>query len=222
MAQKKAATRDERFLSAFMSAWEILRPISEIAPSDIVIDAYMRVLEKYSIEDIERGFSEVLMTMKWFPKPVEIVEIIEKRKPGRISVESRAQQQWRIVSSSLGRGPFADPVTAHLCKTQFRHSYMRDILRVNEYWEEKRFCEAFALAVELESELKEIEAPANVLRLVAGIGARPDPVNPPAAAQIKNAKEYLKSVKKIRSIGPIDIKQRVAQLQQQGDLLKGN
>lgn len=134
-----------------------------------VVSIYHELLSDFEIDDISAACSIWMKSKRFYPKVNEIIGIIEKNCGTCISIESRAQQQWRIVLSTLGRGPFKDPITAHLCKSQFRHSYLRNMLEANENWEQKRWCEAFALASEIGEDRLILEAPEAVLQLTSGI-----------------------------------------------------
>jgi len=178
MVSKKNEGRHARFLNAFMTVWEILKGDASRPPSDIVIEGYYKILESYDIADVEKAFGAALGTMKWFPKPVELRDLIEADQGLVISIEARAQQEWRGVMSAVrqlgaGRPPrFLDPVTAHLVRTQFTWSYLCGMLEENENWEQKRWCEAFDLADSIHEDLLEIEVPDKVRGLL-DVVARP-------------------------------------------------
>ena len=164
MAEEK--TRDERFLSAFMSVWEIFK--SDKSPSDLLINAYNDALSSFDIESVERVFGMAIATLKWFPRPAELIELIDD-KP-KIRIEAVAQQQWRLVLATLGKGDFNDPVTARLCKRQFNYNYLRNMLEKDENWEQKRFCEAYELEAEANQSYPQIEdMPEKVKTLAQGM-----------------------------------------------------
>jgi hypothetical protein len=48
------ATRNERFIAAFCTCWELFK---DNVPSKMVINAYSKALEAYTIEQIEAAFS---------------------------------------------------------------------------------------------------------------------------------------------------------------------
>ena len=77
----KEKTRDEQFLNAFMSCWEVFKSVE---PSEIILSAYDKAIERFSIEDIEMAFGNAIGNLKWFPKPVELIQFIESG-PGDIA-----------------------------------------------------------------------------------------------------------------------------------------
>jgi len=160
---RKTEAEEKRFISAFMTTWAIHKTGQ---PSDLVIDAYNKALSEYDIEKIERAFGYAIKSLKWFPKPADLIESINAKS--KISIEAAAQQQWRIIRSDLGRGEYDDPITAMLAKRQF--SGMRDMLTKDEHWWQKRFCEAYELAAELPKENLQIDIDNKLKRLTAGIG----------------------------------------------------
>jgi hypothetical protein len=76
--------------------------------------------------------------------------------------------QFSATRRGLHRGPptFADPVTANLTKTQFRWCRLCELTDSEMPWEQKRWCEAFALASEIRADLLAIEAPKDILKIV--------------------------------------------------------
>jgi len=130
---------------------------------------YWKVLENYTDDECKSAFDNAISKCKFFPKPVELIEFInEDINP--IGIEARAEQQWRVILSTLGRGPFDDPVTAHLCKRQFNNAYLRNMLEKDENWEQKRFCRSYELAAEaFETDPQIEQMPNEVKQLVGGI-----------------------------------------------------
>ena len=140
---------------------------------DALVNIYHELLAEYDIEDIKAACNIWMKTQKWFPKASELIEIINNNRGAAISIESRAQQQWRHVVSMVrargltrGKPIFADPITEHLVRTQFRWSYLCGIEEAKENWEEKRWCEAYDLAAEIHKNLLTIEVPKQVSGLL--------------------------------------------------------
>jgi len=134
-------------------------------------DIWHDVLSRYAVDDISAAFTTHVKKSKFLPTISEIVAIIEERQVPRICIEAEAEQQWRLVLSTLGRGKYDDPVTAHLCKRQFNNNYLRNMLEKNENWEQKRFCKAYELAAELHKNNLQIEnVHPDILKLAEGIG----------------------------------------------------
>ena len=134
------------------------------------LDVYWDILQPYSVVELKDAMNEVCRTCKFYPKPSEIIELIESKRKPKIRIEAIAQQQWRLVLATLGKGDFNDPVTARLCKRQFNYNYLRNMLEKDENWEQKRFCEAYELEAEANQNHPQIEDMSeNVKTLAQGL-----------------------------------------------------
>lgn len=78
--------------------------------SRVMIDLYWKVLEPFSDEECEKAFKELILSNRFFPKPVDFMEIIQGKK------ENRATEAWLIALGTLKHYgnyesvKFADPV----------------------------------------------------------------------------------------------------------------
>jgi hypothetical protein len=140
------------------------------------LDIWHEALAEFDIEEISKAFTIHVKQSKFLPVISEIIQIIEHNKGPQVSIEARAQQQWRVVMTAVrqrglnqGAPIFADPITANFVKTQFRWTYLCEIKEQDEKWEQKRWCEAFELAIECHPDLKQIDALANVKELAANV-----------------------------------------------------
>lgn len=145
-------------------------------PSEVV-DLYHQLLADVSESDIAGACSVWMKKSRWFPRANDILEIIHKLKNANISIESRAQQQWRAVLSAVrrrgfqrGSPGFDDPITAILVERQFTWSYLCELQEIDEKWEQKRWCEAFELASEIEDDQLRIDTDSKIKLLVEPIG----------------------------------------------------
>lgn len=172
VGEKETLGRFERFVNAFLTAWEVLKSDSSPPPSDTTIDVYYETLRPYQIEDIEKAFSAALGMLRWFPKPVELKDFIKASNSNYANIQVRAQQQWRAVVSAVRsqgarrRPKFVDPITEHLIDRQFSWSYLCEMSEVNENWEQKRWCEAYELADSIRDDLLTNEMPQKVIDMV--------------------------------------------------------
>jgi len=97
-----------------MSVWQLHK---NDEPKEFLIGAYYMALEKYSIEDIERAFGYAMIGLKWFPKPVELIEFIKYGEGGAGNLEDIAMvQATAVINAIRGVGfyksvVFDDPVT---------------------------------------------------------------------------------------------------------------
>lgn len=68
--------------------------------SQAQITAYFGALRKYELESVVRAINEALITLRWFPKPVELIDLIE----GAPSEQSL--QAWHLVTDAIQRGGY--------------------------------------------------------------------------------------------------------------------
>lgn len=74
----------EKFINAFMTLCAVFEKI----PSDILTAAYYRALGKHNIHEIEGAISRAIVECKFFPKPVELLEIISGKAADIAEVEA--------------------------------------------------------------------------------------------------------------------------------------
>jgi len=180
--EKKAPARGKKTRTQRID--EILYELEKVFTKDLdetTINVYHKILGPYSVEEISAACSTWLAStgdrkFDYFPRPNQIIEIIESKKVKGPRIEVRAQQQWRVILQQIKRHgdyhppQFSDPITANLVKTQFSWSYLCNMEESEENWEQKRWCEAFVLAAELHKDLAALEVPEKVIKLLDGIG----------------------------------------------------
>ena len=108
---RETKRQDERFIAAFMSAWSIHKTGE---PSELILNAYSKSLEKFSIDEIESAFSYAISDLQWFPKPVELRQFIESG-PGDIDDIALVEAD-KVVNAIRSIGyynsvTFGDPAT---------------------------------------------------------------------------------------------------------------
>ena len=178
---------------------------------EAAIDIWHRVLAPYEIKETEKAFFSHIQQSRFLPTIAEIKGLLDENKKGHISIEARAQQEWRGVMSAvrqLGaerRPRFLDPVTAHLIKTQFPWSYLCGMLEKNENWEQKRWCEAYDLASSIHKDLLEIEVSDEIRGLLDTVAKSVAEPNDSPQGRIIRPKTY----------GPVDRESRIAELRAQ-------
>jgi hypothetical protein len=91
------ARRDERFLDAFMSCWEIHK---DHEPTELTLTMYKKSMERFSIEQIEAAFWNALNSLKWFPKPVELIDFVTG---GPQQIQDQATIEATSVLKSIKR-----------------------------------------------------------------------------------------------------------------------
>jgi site-specific DNA-cytosine methylase len=135
------ATRNERFIAAFCTCWELFK---DNVPSKMVINAYSKALEAYTIEQIEAAFSNAIGKSSWMPKPVELIEYIAGSPQ---DVADRAMLQAHLVIDAIRQHgayksvKFDDAVTNAVIDQGFGGwvSLAGDLLERNLKWFVKDF-----------------------------------------------------------------------------------
>lgn len=79
---------------------EILTALAEVLPrekplSETAMALYWRALERYTDEQVEQAAGEVVLRYKWFPRPAELIELIEGNQ------EDRAVIAWGKVLNGI-------------------------------------------------------------------------------------------------------------------------
>ncbi|GAB6112484.1 DUF6475 domain-containing protein [Desulfomicrobium salsuginis] len=138
----------ERDKSRFAAALMAAAAVFERTVTPQVTEIYFRVLERFSIEEVERGISTACATLKFFPKPVELVDCIIG---GQVALEDRAHlEATRVLTAIKEVGTyesvhFDDPVTQAVIAQHFggwhRFAEMRED---GEKWFIKDFAKAYA------------------------------------------------------------------------------
>jgi hypothetical protein len=171
-----AETKHTRFLSAFLFTWAVFHPADK-KPDELVLTAYWEALKTFTAEQIVDAFKKSIITFKWFPKPVELIEFM---KPAALSIESRAQQQVAHVLDIvrvLGYRTtpvWDDPITARLFQGRFKWQSLCDTLTEEETkWFVKEFIEAYNSFSEIQShEHAMIDAPEKLKALADKVTKR--------------------------------------------------
>ena len=68
--------------------------------SPLLLTVYQRALAQFSDDEIEKAMMTALVTLKWFPKPIELIELINGKG------EDQALMAWDTVLTAMQRyGP---------------------------------------------------------------------------------------------------------------------
>lgn len=116
-----------------------------------VIEAYWLLLREYDFDDFKDAMNQICRTSKFWPRPSEIIDVIEKQGNLNLKIETRADQQWRTVISAIRENglnrpiEFDDPITRHLVSHGISWQYLCEIKQSDEKWEQKRFCRSYEL-----------------------------------------------------------------------------
>lgn len=160
----------KRFAMAFGSMCTVFD--KEISP--VLNKAYFETLKAFDIAQVETAISKAISTLKWFPKPIELVEMITG---GQKQIENLGLvAAHKIVSHLQAYGSRVypnlddDPIAQHLMAR--RWPYLRwssNVLESELKWWVKEFSEAYNAYSATEAPLT-IEAPKEVKKLVDSIG----------------------------------------------------
>jgi hypothetical protein len=106
----------------FSNALGVLCELFTKELSPLAIQTYFRVMQKFSIQEVEEAISNAIITCKYFPKPAELIERITG---GSQKIMDQAElQSLEVIKqiNSIGsyRSPkFNDPVTSYLMRYRF-------------------------------------------------------------------------------------------------------
>ncbi|NPU82986.1 MAG: hypothetical protein HPY65_00750 [Syntrophaceae bacterium] len=84
---------DRLFKSYMLAMGEVFN--KQLTP--LLHSLYWKALEPFSDEDCERAFKDLIFTSKFFPKPVEFVELLQGKK------EDQATRAWIKVVEAVRR-----------------------------------------------------------------------------------------------------------------------
>lgn len=131
------------FLNLLMGTCEMLSSKKE-PPSEFFIDMYWERMKRFSLKEVEQAFNVALDTLKFFPKPVEIIELITG---GKDNLEDIAQIEATKVLQAIrriGGGEsvrFTDPITTAVLQRGFNGwvQLTAQLMAENEKWFIKDF-----------------------------------------------------------------------------------
>ena len=136
-----------RFASSLMAMATVFD--KSITPQ--VTEIYFRTLEKFTADEVEKGISKACSTLKFFPKPVELIDCISG---GTGNLADKAMvEACRVLEAIKNIGTyktvcFDDAVTQAVITQQFGGwAKFGDLLVDSEKWFIKDFCmgyQAFA------------------------------------------------------------------------------
>ena len=131
----------------FVSSLTAMGALYERHPEATVIEIYFRALEKFTIVEVEQGISKACSSLKFFPKPVELIEAITG---GSGNLADKAMiEACRVLEAIKNIGTyttvcFDDPITQAVIVQQFGGwAKFSDMLEENEKWFIKDFCAGY-------------------------------------------------------------------------------
>jgi hypothetical protein len=81
-----------------------LSELYEKSPSEGALKMYALALQSYTIEQVSAAIGRAVIELKWFPKPAELIELIQG------SVVDRAEQAWQIAWEAYKRAGYYESV----------------------------------------------------------------------------------------------------------------
>lgn len=131
----------------FISAMTAMSVVFKEPLSQPLVETYFRVLSGFDADQVDAGISKAISTLKFWPKPVELVECISG---GGLRLEDKAQvEACRVLEAIKSIGTYSsvafdDAVTQAVIVQQFggwaKFSEMR---AVDEKWFVKDFAAAY-------------------------------------------------------------------------------
>jgi hypothetical protein len=95
--------RTEDF-SKFEALMTTLSELYDKSPSEAALKMYAIALKDFSIEEITRGVERAITELKWFPKPAELLELMQG------SATDRSEQAWEILWNAYLKAGYWDSV----------------------------------------------------------------------------------------------------------------
>lgn len=65
--------------------------------SSILVDLFWKVLEPFTDEQCEKAFQEIIMSSRFFPKPVDMIEVIQGKR------DHESTRAWLLAYDAIGR-----------------------------------------------------------------------------------------------------------------------
>lgn len=137
------ATKYEQFLKYMISLGEIFS--KEI--TDTLLQFYWMVLKDFAEEEITNAFNRVTLTLKFFPKPAELLEIIQGNQ------NDKAMMAWEKVFNTISRigtyqsVEFDDPVIHSTIELMGGWVELGNITTDEIKWKQKEFEKIYLVMV---------------------------------------------------------------------------
>lgn len=115
-----------------------------------MVGIYFKVLEEYNTEAVNMAMTVAVKTLKFFPKPAELIEIIESKNQ-TLNIEDRALMvSTRIISHMRAYGGTKlpdledDPIARDLMTRRWPYlNFASSVLESELKWWQKEFMEAY-------------------------------------------------------------------------------
>ncbi len=167
----QTSERDIKFIGLFTGMCEVFGK----SYSETLLDVYSGVLSRYPISDVEKAIKQAIVTCRFFPKPVDLIEAIENNSPKQL--ENKAHVLANEIIQHLkayGKTKFpsfleSDPVALKLMQRRWPYrQWASEVLDSELTWWVKEFVAEYQ-AYKDDGTGGAIEAPAGFLKLAEGV-----------------------------------------------------
>lgn len=159
---------------------EFMATIGELKDKQItpvLSKVYWKALEPFTDDQCQKVFNSIVLSLKFFPMPVDIIEAI-LGSPKQI--EQNKEDKALVIANNIishlkthGSRVFPkldDPTAKHLMTKRWPYyEWAAAVIESELKWWVKEFCEAYKSYTALEEPMK-IAAPENVKKLINSIG----------------------------------------------------
>ncbi|WP_430735151.1 DUF6475 domain-containing protein [Halodesulfovibrio aestuarii] len=132
----------EQFLSRFIGLCELFN----IEASEFKTEIYFRALSRFDVQAVVQGIDNAIVRCKFFPKPVELIELIQGSPEDVAEIE--ASKVWEAISRVGGHTSvvFDNPVTAAVVEHGFGGwvKLCSEMKANEEKWFRKDFIKTFS------------------------------------------------------------------------------
>ena len=170
----------------FSRALGTLAEVHDKKMSPTLIKTYFSALSKLNIVQVEKAISRAITSTRFFPKPVELIELAVGAEP---QIEDKALVEAGYIIAHLQRHgahvypAIEDPITKYLMSRRWPYQkWASQILDAELKWWEKEFCDAYR-AHSAKDHAPEIEG--QKLRINYGFDRVRFPAPVPAGAKIR-------------------------------------
>jgi len=123
----------------FMELMTGLGELFDKTISDPLKNIYWKILEPFPDEDCEKAFNQIIATCKFFPKPVEFLEILRGRS------EDDSTRAWILVDEAMRKHgnysslDFGEPKIHRIVEMLGGWDYLGTITEEEWKWKRKEF-----------------------------------------------------------------------------------
>jgi len=163
-------TDKRTFLTHFTGMCEVF----DKTYSENILNIYYTVLEKHDIEKVIKAIDNCITQLKFFPKPAELIEMIENKPKteNKALFEANKIIEHLNIYGKTKLPEILDPITKHLMTSRWKYKkWAAEIIESEIKWWVKEFCAAYVAYQDIGIELLLTdETSHNVKKLTENIG----------------------------------------------------